>query len=624
MYSLKEIATKRKITINSTASIKEAMSIMYENKNGCVVLLEDNIPKGIITESDIVNTLKKNFSLKDSALKIAKKELITADENRPVDFAFDTLGQYNIRRVILINKNKEYSGVVLQEELFDYIEDDVYKIDLKISNIINKSQTIHTIEQSNSIKEVLEKMRANKIGSLLVTLDKKFVGIITEKDILKLTFNEIDLENKVVDFMSSPLITVNENIYVTNAIDIMKMKNIRRIAIVNDENRVISLLTNRDILRKIKGNYTRILENKIKHAHEIMNFLPEPIIEVYFNKNKDMIHWVNTQAKATFGENLIDKKISEIIKEDNWKHIKSSFSKEKVLKNFRIKIKEHSFEVSGTISTSMENSYIKLLFNDVTEYETQKEKLEKLVDEEIKKRMDSQYLLMQQSKLATMGEMIGHIAHQWRQPLAQLGGIFMNLESAYDFKQLDQKYLMEKTDKGNELLKYMSSTIEDFRNFFVPQKEKELFNVRNFIKNAINIIQASLTYNHIEIDIKQKNKKLKLKGYPSEFSQVILNLLVNAQDALISTKTIKPKITIKINQIKNKVYIEIEDNAGGIKEEYLEKVFDIYFTTKPKDIGTGLGLYMAKLIIETKFNGKIKVKNSAKGAFFTIVLNKTD
>lgn len=622
MYSLKEIATKKRITIDYTASIKEAMSIMYENKNGCVVLLKDRIPKGIITESDIVNALKKNFSLKDSALKIARKKLITANENRPVDFAFDTLGQYNIRRIILLNKEKEYTGVVLQEDLFNYLEDDVYKIDLKIINIINKSQNIYCVDAKDTIKNVLEKMRKNKVGSLIVTRAKKPLGIITEKDILKLTFNEVSLENKVSLYMSSPLITINSNAYVTNAIEMMKIKNIRRIAIVNDENKLISLLTNRDILRKIKGNYTRILENKIKHAQEIMNFLPEPIIEIYFNKNKDMIHWVNAQAKNSFGQDIIDKRITDIIKEENWKHIKTSLTKNKILKDYRIKINKQTFEISGTISKSIENNYIKILLKDVTNYETQKEKLEKLIDEEIKKRIDSQYLLMQQSKLATMGEMIGHIAHQWRQPLAQLGGIFMNLESAYDFKELNQKYLHEKIDHGNELIKYMSTTIEDFRNFFVPEKDKEVFNIRDFVKNAINIIQASLTYNHIEINIKQEDKKLQLKGYPSEFSQVILNLLVNAQDALISTKTKEPKITIKIKEQNDRVYVQIEDNAGGIPNHYLEKVFDIYFTTKPKDKGTGLGLYMAKLIIETKFNGKINVKNKEKGAKFTIIINK--
>ena len=622
MYLLKEIITNKKITINTDASIKEAMAIMYENKNGCVILLKNNIPKGIITESDIVNALENNFSLSEKAIKIAKKKIITADENRPVDFAFDILSQYNIRRIVLINKEKKYSGVVLQEDLFDYLEDDVYKVDLKISNIINKSQTIHFVNANDTIRSVLERMRKNKIGSLLVTENKKLVGIITEKDILKLTFEEVNFNEKVSLYMTSPIVTINEDTYVTDAIELMKIKNIRRVAIINHEEKLISVLTNRDILRKIKGNYTRILENKIKHAQEIMNFLPEPIIEIYFHKDKDMIHWVNSQAKNSFGEDIIDKKITEIIKNKDWKYIKSSLSKDKVLKDFRIKIENQTFEISGTSSKSMENSYIKLLFKDVTNYETQKENLEKLVEEEIKKRTDSQYLLMQQSKLATMGEMIGHIAHQWRQPLAQLGGIFMNLESAYDFKELNQKYLNNKINHGNDLLKYMSNTIEDFRNFFVPEKDKEVFNVNDFVKNAINIISASLTYNHIKINIEQKNKELQVKGYPSEFSQVILNLLVNSQDALLSTKTKNPRILIKIEEIKNKIHIEIEDNAGGIKEELISKVFDIYFTTKPKDKGTGLGLYMAKLIIDTKFNGKISVKNSKKGASFLIILKK--
>lgn len=618
MHLLKNIATKKNITIEHTASIKEAMKVMYENKNGCVVLLDGKIPKGIITESDIVNNFKSNFTLKDDAIKIAKNKLLTADENRPVDFAFDMLSQYNIRRIILIDKQKNYKGIILQEDLFNYLEEDVYKVDLKISNIINRSHGVYTIDKNETIYAVLNKMQDYKIGSLIVTNNKDFVGIITEKDILKLTYNEIDINNKVSKYMTTPVVTIDEDTFVTDTIELMKLKNIRRIVVVNKKKKLLSLLTNRDILKQIKGNYTRILENKIKHAQEIMNFLPEPIIEIYYLNDDDMIHWVNTQAKNIFGENIIDEKITEIIHQKDWKKIKNTLLDEKVLKNMSIKINKQTYEVSGTLLKNLETNYIKLLFKDVTNYENQKQELQKLVEKEIKKRQDSQYLLMQQSKLATMGEMIGHIAHQWRQPLAQLGGILMNLESAYDFKELNKEYLNERIDHGNELIKYMSKTIEDFRNFFVPTKEKEEFILSDCIQNAINIIQASLTFNHITINFQENSNHIKILGFPSELSQVILNILANAQDALVSNSVKNPYININIKEKKNSIYLLIEDNAGGIKEEIIDKIFNIYFTTKPKKEGTGLGLYMSKLIIETKFKGKISAKNHKNGVIFSL------
>ncbi len=349
MHLLKNIATKKDITINHTASIKEAMKVMYDNKNGCVILLDKTSPIGIITESDIVNSFKSNFSLKDDALKIAKTKLLTADENRPVDFAFDMLSQYNIRRIILVDKDKNYAGTILQEDLFNYLEEDVYKIDLKISNIINRSHGVFTIDKNDTIQTVLTKMQFHKIGSLVVTYKDEFVGIITEKDILKLRYNEIDINDKVSEYMTSPVISISEDIFVTDTIELMKIKNIRRVVVVNKKNELLSLLTNRDILKQIKGNYTRILENKIKHAQEIMNFLPEPIIEIYYLNNNDMIHWVNTQAKNIFGEDLIDKEITEIIHKNNWREIKNTLLNEKVLRNMSIKIDKKTFEVSGTL-----------------------------------------------------------------------------------------------------------------------------------------------------------------------------------------------------------------------------------------------------------------------------------
>lgn len=622
MDILKELKTDKLMTIDHNASIKEAMKVMYENKNGCVVLLDHNEPKGIITESDIVNAFKNNISLDDNATLIAKKELIVVDENRPVEFAFDTLSQYNIRRVVLVDKNKKYAGLVLQEDLFDFLEEDVYKIDLKISDIINKSHGVYTITIDDSVDTVLKKMQDFKIGSLVVTHDENCVGIVTEKDILRLTYNEVNTSTKVSLHMSSPVIMLKEDTFVTDAIEMMKIKNIRRIVIVDDNNKLVSLLTNRDILKHVKGNYTRTLQNKIKHAQEIMNFLPEPIIEIYYLDDEDMIHWVNTQAKNIFGEDVIDKSIVDIINTDDWNYIKKTLVESKILKDINIKVGDLVFEVSGSLMKNSGTNYIKLLFKDVTGHELEKEKLQKIIDDEINKRIDSQYLLMQQSKLATMGEMIGHIAHQWRQPLGQLGGIFLNIESAHGFGQLDEKYLSEKLDSCNELITYMSDTIEDFRHFFTPVKDKELFNICDYIRNAINLIMASLTYNHISIKFKNCSEDFVVLGYPSEFSQVILNLLSNAQDALIVSKVKNPYINISIRQNSKKIYIDIEDNGGGIDNKIIDKIFNVYFTTKSKKEGTGLGLYMSKLIIETKFGGSIYATNHNDGAIFTVELNK--
>jgi len=250
-----------------------------------------------------------------------------------------------------------------------------------------------------------------------------------------------------------------------------------------------------------------------------------------------------------------------------------------------------------------------------------KVELEQEVNKQLEKRLEKEYLLMQHSKLATMGEMIGHIAHQWRQPLAQLGGIFMNLDAAYAHKDLTPAYMEKRITRGNELIKYMSQTIDDFRHFFEPNRSKKRFKVSEYIQSAINIIEASLTYYKIELEVIEPKESLSIEGYPSEFSQVILNLLDNAKDVLIERNIKHSKIIIETKFLNNEIVVTIRDNAGGIDASIIDNIFDIYFTTKRVQGGSGLGLYMSKLIIERKGMGKLTVFNGVEGAVFLIQLN---
>jgi len=373
MTQLKHIAQYKDFSIDYESLLKDAISKMNQNTNGSVVLLKGEFPVAMLTQSDIINALGEKTNLHLNIYHYATQLLVTADEESPVEFALNLFLEHNIRRIVLIDKNKHFAGVVLQEKLFDYLGEDIYNVHLKAQ-----------------------------------------------------------------------------------------------------------------------------------------------------------------------------------------------------------------------------------------------------MDKQLEKRLENEYLLMQQSKLATMGEMIGHIAHQWRQPLAQLGGIFMNLDASYAHKELNQEAMNKHIEKGNMLIKYMSQTIDDFRHFFEPNQTEEYFDVIRYVENAIHIIEASLTYYHIELEVICDDDIPQVKGYASEFSQVILNLLDNAKDVFIERDILVPKITIHISASKKKVMISIADNAGGIDAEFIDKIFGIYFSTKHKKGGSGLGLYMSKLILEKKGMGTIKVSNIEEGALFAI------
>jgi signal transduction histidine kinase len=247
--------------------------------------------------------------------------------------------------------------------------------------------------------------------------------------------------------------------------------------------------------------------------------------------------------------------------------------------------------------------------------------LEFKIQEEIDKRVEQEQLLIQQSKLASMGEMIGNIAHQWRQPLAQISAIHMNMKVTYDFDKFTKEYLTKKMKEANTLTSYMSQTINDFQNFFKPQGEKEEFSVEKACKDAYSILESSLKYHGITTTI-EVIEDSSVFGYKNEYSQVILNVLSNAKDILIEREIGNPEIKIEIKTGDNFAIIKIQDNAGGIDENIIEKVFDPYFTTRHKTQGTGIGLYMSKNIIERNMNGFINVRNENQGALFTIKVKK--
>lgn len=246
--------------------------------------------------------------------------------------------------------------------------------------------------------------------------------------------------------------------------------------------------------------------------------------------------------------------------------------------------------------------------------------LEKRVQAELEERYAQEQLLIQQSKMAAMGEMIGNIAHQWRQPLNALSLVLQNIKFSYENDQLNDQFMNKSMDKANTLTHTMSSTIDDFRNFFNPNKIYEKFNINDVIHKSIQIISAAYSSHNITIDFEEQ-EDFHVYGYKNELMQVLINILNNAKDAIIQDSTIEGLVNINIVSDNDTVTILIEDNGGGVPSEILDKVFEPYFTTKDKSVGTGIGLYMAKVMVENNMKGHISVTNNSKGAVFSLQLS---
>ncbi len=260
-----------------------------------------------------------------------------------------------------------------------------------------------------------------------------------------------------------------------------------------------------------------------------------------------------------------------------------------------------------------------------TEYVEKLSDLNRLLQEKVNESLfqmrQHDQVMIEKSRLAAMGEMIEQIAHQWRQPLHALSLLNQDLYFKVQLKTVTQSDYENIHNKMNEQLQYMSQTIEDFRNFSKPNKEKESFNIEEVIESALNLNEGSLKFAKIRASLISDSEH-PVFGMRHEMMQVFMNLIKNTQDVVLERKIEAPWLIFTINDNDEMITITVEDNAKGVDEDKLDSVFEPYFSTKTALGGSGIGLYMCKEIIEKSFFGRMKVKNSTNGALFTITLPK--
>ena len=343
------------------------------------------------------------------------------------------------------------------------------------------------------------------------------------------------------------------------------------------------------------------VQNGLKDFFDYLNHKKKSVKKIEI-KSKDEFH----QMATIINQNV---SITQNNIEQNIEFIKNAT---KVLEN----IEQGNLGTRISKDTNNEAlNELKIVINNMID------NLEFKIQEEINKRLEQEQILIQQSKLASMGEMIGNIAHQWRQPLAQISAIHMNMKVTYDFDKFTKEYMESKIKEANKLTAYMSQTISDFQNFFKPQGEKEVFSIEKACRDAYFILESSLKAHGIEV-IFHITQDVTINGYKTEYSQVILNLLSNAKDILIERQIKNPKIELEIKDGNHYALVKIKDNAGGVDASIIDKIFEPYFTTRHQTQGTGIGLYMSKNIIERNMHGYINVVNVEDGALFTVKVDK--
>lgn len=358
----------------------------------------------------------------------------------------------------------------------------------------------------------------------------------------------------------------------------------------------------------------KMLIQRIEFDSVLLNAIESPIFwqsedKKIIDSNKKFCNFLGLQASDIYGKKINDfqenknalnlVKILEKYEENKKENSQFKFQVSKNEKKIYF-IKQASYCDSKTKETGTVT-----IFTDITkekEFELEREK--------------NQEFVIQQSKLAEIGEIFSSIAHQWKSPLVEITTIAQeSFYSSNSNTSEDESYVKDIMTQVD----YMNNTINDFQNFIVPSNEKKVFDAKESIESILDIVSHNIKYNYISVNIKiLKNTNTNIYGYRNEFMQSTLNIINNAKDELLKNDLKNRKIDISFYNKKDKLYITIEDNAGGIELNKLKKIFKPYYSTK-KD-GHGIGLYMAKMIIEDKMNGKLEVENIKDGACFKMIL----
>ncbi len=366
------------------------------------------------------------------------------------------------------------------------------------------------------------------------------------------------------------------------------------------------------ILNTIKRKKSEVeLKNQLKFISVLMDTIPNPINYKdingrYIGCNKAFAKLFNCKR-----EDIIDKTVYDFFDEE--------WAKEQAKKDEELLSKKGTDNFEKTLH--FPDGRARIVSYSKTAYENIDGSIGGIVSimDDITQRNQQKEFIIQQSKLAEMGEMIAAIAHQWNEPLVELSAILQDLEFSYKQKELNENEMKDFVQESMIQIQYMSKTLSDFRNFLKPSTKKAVFCAKKALDEVLEIVGRQIFYAHIKLSVTCRDNFVPIYGYKNEFKQVLLNIINNAKHKLIETKNGKNiDIDIDIESQSQNVKIKISDDGNLIEDDILDLIFDPYFSTNKK--GTGLGLYMAKVIIEDKMNGKISAYNYINKVIFNIIV----
>ncbi len=367
---LHDIAEKENVWVEAHSMLRQMLQLMQKNEKGVVVVLKENKPIGILTERDVVSLLYTEVDLDEKTERFARKPLIVASGIRTISYALSLMIENNIRRLVVVDSSENFLGVVTQKHLLKHVEEDFYRSSLRVKHIFDQLKDLVSAAQNDAIRDVLEKMVEHKISAVPIIENGIAVGIITEKDVLRLANNKVSLQEQVGKHMTSPVIFADLETKLIEVVKIMDDRNISRTVVKGADGRAVRIITNSDLVRNLEGDYNEFLERKLRYTKEVLNLLPEMLIEVIDTGQDQLIVWINEKVSSKFGKRIIDKPVTELVPSNRWNDIYSALIEHNKIEDVRFKKDNSVYEFSGfylPLDKAGEKGRIELFLRDITE-----------------------------------------------------------------------------------------------------------------------------------------------------------------------------------------------------------------------------------------------------------------
>ncbi|MBW1743898.1 MAG: diguanylate cyclase [Deltaproteobacteria bacterium] len=367
---LYDIAEKEDTWVDTHAKLGDLFQLMQKNQKGVVVVLKGDKPVGILTERDVVRLLYEDADLGEKVQRFSRKPLVEASGKRTIGYALSLMVENNIRRLVVVDSAEDFLGVVTQQELLSHLEEDFYRSTLRVEHIFDQLKDLVGVSKNDPVKAVLKKLVEHNISAVPILGNGVAIGIITEKDVLKLANDHTSLQAPASEHMSTPVIFANLATNLTDVVKTMNIKNIRRVVVEGPDGLAKGMITNRDIVRNLEGDYNEFLERKLRYSKEVLNLLPEMLFEVIDTGEDQLIVWANEKVLTKFGRRIIDRPVTELVPLKKWKDIYRDLLERNKVEDIRFKKDDSTYEFSGfylSMDKTTERGRMQLILRDITQ-----------------------------------------------------------------------------------------------------------------------------------------------------------------------------------------------------------------------------------------------------------------